>query len=142
MKSYIFKFIAIITFIAVMVSCGDSEKEEENSNNYLTIENGVVVKCDAKAEGTVTIPDGVKGIGDDAFYECSKLESIEIPDSVTYIGDNAFRRCSSLENVAIGNGVESIGDAAFFQLQEPYKYYNSRQRGKHRGECVPRVRRT
>ena len=46
--------------------------------------------------GIVTIPQGVKKIGNCAFHSCSSLTSITIPDSVTEIGDHAFSACYSL----------------------------------------------
>jgi hypothetical protein len=62
---------------------------------------------------TVVFMDGVTSIGDDAFWECSSLTSVEIPNSVTSIGGKAFYNCSSLTSVTIGNGVTSIGSSAF-----------------------------
>ncbi len=62
---------------------------------------------------SITIPDSVTSIGNYAFYYCESLTSITIPDSVLSLGDRAFEYCSSLTSVTIGNGVTSIGDSAF-----------------------------
>ncbi len=62
---------------------------------------------------SVTIPDSVISIGDDVFLDCTRLTSATIPNSVTNIGDSAFAFCFSLANVSIGNGVTSIGDDMF-----------------------------
>lgn len=50
---------------------------------------------------SITIPDDIEIIGDDAFYGCSSLTSITIPDSVTSINGFAFSGCTSLEGVYI-----------------------------------------
>ena len=50
-------------------------------------------------QGSITIPDSVKRIGDEAFKDCRGLTSITIPDSVTSIGSYAFYKCSSLMSI-------------------------------------------
>ena len=42
---------------------------------------------------SVTIPESVTAIGENAFYYCYNLTSITIPDSVTTIGKDAFAGC-------------------------------------------------
>ena len=64
---------------------------------------------------SVTIPDSVTCIGDNAFASCSKLTSITIPDSVTHIGENAFYGCSKLTSITISNSVTSIGENVFYR---------------------------
>ena len=62
---------------------------------------------------SVTIPDSVTSIGEDAFRLCASLKSITIPDSVTSIGANAFKYCYSLTSITIPDSVTSIGANAF-----------------------------
>ena len=62
---------------------------------------------------TVIITGGTS-IGEDAFYGCSNLASIEIPASVTSIGGNAFYNCSNLTSIVIPDSVTSIGNFAFY----------------------------
>jgi hypothetical protein len=64
-------------------------------------------------DSDVTIPDGVKSIGDCAFKNYRNLTSITIPNSVTSIGTWAFSSCESLKSITIPNSVKEIGDEAF-----------------------------
>lgn len=62
---------------------------------------------------SINIPDSVTSIGYRTFYGCSSLTSINIPDSVTSIDWDAFSNCTSLTSVNIPNSVTSIGYSAF-----------------------------
>ena len=42
------------------------------------------------------IPDSVTSIGDNAFSNCPKLNSVTIPASVTEIGNGAFSKCPNI----------------------------------------------
>ena len=62
---------------------------------------------------SMTIGNGVTSIPDQAFFSCSSLASVTIPNSVTSIGRSAFNGCTHLESVTIGNRVTIIGSYAF-----------------------------
>ena len=61
-------------------------------------------------------------IGSSAFAELSfdgnALESITIPEGITTIGDNAFCNCNFLTSITIPNSVTSIGYGAFSDTWE------------------------
>ena len=64
--------------------------------------------------GLVNIPNSVTSIGEGAFSGCSGLGSVTIPNSITSIGDYTFYGCRSLKSITIPNSVTSIGNAAFY----------------------------
>lgn len=58
--------------------------------------------------------NGVKTIGEKAFFGAEKLEYIEIPDSVEKIGAEAFKGISSdMSCIYLPDGITEIGDSAF-----------------------------
>ena len=65
------------------------------------------------AKTSLTIPNSVTSIGNNAFLYCRGLTSITIPNSVTSIGNDAFYNCSGLTSLTIPNSVTSIGNNAF-----------------------------
>ena len=48
---------------------------------------------DSNGNLIAVVMHGHKNVRNKAFYECSSLASVTIPDSVTSIGENAFYRC-------------------------------------------------
>ncbi len=72
-----------------------------------------VGNVEKKALASVTIPDSVVIIDDNAFNGCQYLKSITIPDSVGQIGDYAFAYCPSLISVTIPKQHFSIGANIF-----------------------------
>lgn len=84
----------------------------------------------------VTLPDTVAVVGEDAFCDCTDLESITfgtglklldrgclrgcsalmsvvLPDGLLEIGREAFANCGGLEHVSMGGHVQTIRDNAF-----------------------------
>lgn len=62
---------------------------------------------------SVTFPNSVTSIEDNAFSGCSSLTSVTFPNSVTYIGEYAFSGCSGLTSVTFPNSVIFIQHNAF-----------------------------
>jgi hypothetical protein len=56
---------------------------------------------------SLTIPNSVKTIGNNAFANCGALTSVTIPSSVTSIGNNAFINCNQLTSVTIQGTIPS-----------------------------------
>ena len=65
--------------------------------------------------GSITIPASVTSIGNYAFRECTSLSSVTFAtgSSLASIGEQAFSECSALESITIPASVETIGEAAF-----------------------------
>jgi hypothetical protein len=72
------------------------------------------VGCAPSKSGSLTIPNTVTTINDEAFCDCDKLTgTLEIPNSVTTIGYRAFMGCGKLNAVSNINHVITIGTEAF-----------------------------
>lgn len=89
----------------------------DSSLNQIVLGNEVRVVGNSAFEyseiSEITIPNSVVSIGDDAFYDCKRLNSVTIPGSVRTIGKQAFYCCYGLKSVTIEEGVTHIGERAF-----------------------------
>ena len=63
--------------------------------------------------GIITFEKPVTFIGNMAFYQQSKLESIVIPNTVTTIGKKSFESCTKLQFIKLPKSLTSIDDYAF-----------------------------
>lgn len=61
---------------------------------------------------TVRVPEGVKKISKEAFYN-NNVSEVIIPDGVTVIDDRAFWGCHNLEKVVLPKSLKRIGSCAF-----------------------------
>lgn len=110
----VISIIVICIVIGILIFCfGKGEyKYSVNEDGTITIEEYLATSTE------VIIPETIKGkqvtvIGESCFYENTNLVSVTIPNTVKRIDEDAFRRCESLEVVYGGENVIQIEDGAF-----------------------------
>lgn len=86
---------------------------EEDEDKFIVLENGYLMTYSGD-EKDIVIPDDVKIIGTDVFFENLNIESVKIPDSVEQISEQAFCSAENLEKVEIGKSVKKVDKRAFF----------------------------
>ena len=94
---------------------------DSDNKNYSSV-NGILFNKDKtilicyprdKDLETYNVPFCVTKIGNNSFYFCHNLISINISENVIMIGRGAFFGCSGLENINIEGKLNSIEDSAF-----------------------------
>ena len=83
----------------------------------LSEDGKAVVGETGRSLGHVTIPEGVTGIGENAFRNSLYLALIDIPDGVTSIGAGAFSNCKFLRSIVIPEGVTCIENFTFMDCE-------------------------
>lgn len=127
--------ILIISALVVYLIPSQQVDAETASTTDFQLNGSILVKYTGTAS-TVSVPDTVKIIGEEAFIDngviskivlpdtiekisyaafsgCNNLSEIEIPDSVDTIETAAFCNCSSLSKVKIGKGLKKLGSGVF-----------------------------
>ena len=103
----------------------------QNISDYITYtssENAIIVPPMPEALPTIyanTYKDGigtyefkipVTKIGDDAFYDCDTLTSINLSNT-SQLGEYAFYGCNSLSSIDLGSKLTTIGDSVFCECE-------------------------
>lgn len=61
---------------------------------------------------TVTIPEGYDRVGNEAFAN-SSITNINFPATLTLIGESAFYNCTKIASINLNKGLQNIGKKAF-----------------------------
>ncbi len=113
----------LLSMVTLPCICAYADDDDEIMTDevltYQRVDGGVsIIDC---AESTVKlrIPKDFFGypivsIGDEAFANCTKLQSLEIDAPITTIGANAFTNCIALKSLELPKTVTKLGDAAFY----------------------------
>ncbi len=64
--------------------------------------------------GTLTLPEGITAIGEEAFYGAG-IKELKLPSTLKTIGADAFKNNYSNQALVLPEGLESIGDRAFYE---------------------------
>lgn len=80
---------------------------EANAAAYI---GDLVLPSTFEYEGTTYT---VTSVDSRAFYECSKLITLELPATVTEIGNNAFFNCTALKHVKLPEALSKMDYSAF-----------------------------
>ena len=117
------KSLVFILVLLPIVASADPVKIGDIYYNIITKANAAEVTINPDLySGNINIPSTVKYndidytvkyIGDNAFMNCSGLNSVTIPESVTTIGNSAFLMCTGLTAMTIPTKVTTIGNYAF-----------------------------
>lgn len=98
---------ATVTYIAKSAFINDialaAINVDEENQNYKSVDGILYTKdgktlqcCPAGQEGSVEVADGTETIAEQAFDNCSLLESVKLPSTMKEVGNDAFNFCSAL----------------------------------------------
>ncbi|MDE6026012.1 MAG: leucine-rich repeat domain-containing protein [Lachnospiraceae bacterium] len=107
-----YAFVRCANLTSIIVDTASQTYSSEDGILY-NKDKTTLISCPEGKKGKVTIPDSVTSIGENAFYGCKNLTSIELPSSVTSIGIMAFYGCENLTKIKIPSSVTSIVDYVF-----------------------------
>ena len=105
------EFINSIPSCVNSVSFTDDNPYYKTTNRIIYSKDGKILFCCPKGHMSPEIEEGTEIIARYAFCGC-KAKAVHIPDSVKYIGDNAFYN-SWIESIDLGNGLNEIGTSCF-----------------------------
>lgn len=120
----------IIIILGTLLSCATLHASVYEHNGFpfdLDVSSQtatLIKKTSGSYSGNIIIPEtfeGPKGIeyvvtaiGDNAFYQCTSVESIQIPNTVATIGAKAFYGCNKITTIQLPIMTEELGESAFY----------------------------
>lgn len=94
----------------VIVTAPVHSKVKSSYVGYTKPSGNLIIPNEVNNNGVTYV---VTAIDNNAFSNCTELETVVIPDNVVIIGDEAFLNCNNLKTVKLGANVKKIGSSAF-----------------------------
>ncbi len=108
--------LLLLTAIVVsQVPVPDAQASVASSD--FQVEGKKLLKYTGTADA-VSVPDGIKVIGEEAFAGNDNLVKVTIAGDVESVGYRAFAGCDNLRTITVGDSVSTIGTAAFANNRE------------------------
>lgn len=63
---------------------------------------------------SVTMPEGLTSIGNEAFYQ-SSIKTVSLPSTLSSMGSSAFRECRNLTGIVLPDALKEIKEYAFYE---------------------------
>lgn len=99
----------------------DEENEIFTSVDGILYDKNVttLLRAPCGIKGDIILPDGVKTIAEEAFFECDALDSLEISASVERIESHAFWSATNIQRITFAKNskLQYIGDSAFTECR-------------------------
>ncbi len=105
--------LIIASLVVASYPTGESRAEETKSTATDFQLNGTTLVKYTGTATTVSVPDTVKIIGEEAFADNTYMTSVKLPANLEKISYAAFSGCNNLKSVVIPDNVTEIGIAAF-----------------------------
>ena len=107
---------------SVFLTCNGMTAINVNSNNpaYSSVAGVLfdkgrttLIETPEQISGSYAFPNTVTSVGDNAFYSCSNLTSLNLDTNLVNIQNSAFAYCGGLTSLNIPGGVTNIGPSVF-----------------------------
>lgn len=93
------------------VSIPSNVSYKEQSYAVTFIDSYAFSQCESLK--SVTIPNGVKRIGDGCFQDCENLSSVSLPEGLNKLESGVFRNCINLSSITLPEGLNKLENEVF-----------------------------
>ena len=109
--------IRVISTDGPYADCRVTVTQDETISDFTVDDRGYITGYTGES-GNLVIPGTVEnktvlGVASGAFQNRWDIETVTLPDSLQHIEDNAFSHCGNLSAVTFGSGLKTIGSRAF-----------------------------
>jgi hypothetical protein len=116
-----------VTYTVTKIGSLAFSRELDNGTHYgaltsITLPNSITSIGNNAFDGcgnltSITIPNSIKSIANETFKGCVNMTSVIFPDSLESIGEDAFSGCVKLTSVTLPNSLKTIGKCAFMECE-------------------------